>query len=779
MSHSNPDRFSHLGWGGFVVMAVGISLACSVPPPPPEVPVKDYPVDEPFVIEADRVVQGQDKMAIALSRDEIRSTYTPQERTWKRSADLDPFPDFQAPSMPILEAVTRLALEEALLNIIPSGERQGAFMAGAKWPGVWTRDISYAIHLSLAWILPRESERSLRVKVNNLPEVVQDTGTGGSWPVSTDRVVWALAAWELYLAHGNRNWLRDAYTILRNTALRDRQFAFDELSGLYRGETSFMDWREQTYPHWMTPVDIYESRAFGTNVLHWFALRTLERMGRELGVSEAEVRQWATWAEALGQAILGRFWLEEKGYFSAYAYGPWQEGLKTDKSDTLANSLGVLLGLVREERAVRLMRSLPVVSFGPPIIYPQIPNIPPYHNRGIWPFVTAYYSLAGASVGNLEAMAHGLRSNLRAAALFLTHKENMVFSNGHFIGTQVNSDRQLWSVSGWLAQVYRGLLGLDIRLNGLAFRPAVPEGFTGPFRLVGFRWRGHTVNLTVSGVGDRVVELRVNGEEKGPQFVIPPEGEGTWEVEIRLEGRSRPGGVHLGSVAAFGTRETRTRARLESNKLVVEWDDTGYDVPFAVFERSTLLGTVRGTRAEFPPPSLDRVLSVSVQALDPEGYPANLGSYALAFPSGTRVEIPAVEGIYPAELRQPGLAELGLDRDFLDLTGRPGEQVEWQVTLPRSGLWALRFRYANGSGPISTDNKCALRTVVVDGRAVGKAVFPQTGEWTDRLWSAATFLRLTPGRRRIGLALRPEDSNMDGTVNQVVIDLVELILVEN
>ena len=61
-----------------------------------------------------------------------------------------------------------------------------------------------------------------------------------------------------------------AYTAISNTIESDRLAAYDDRDGLYRGETSFLDWREQTYPDWMkdtrrsyrnveNPVDQYQS----------------------------------------------------------------------------------------------------------------------------------------------------------------------------------------------------------------------------------------------------------------------------------------------------------------------------------------------------------------------------------------------------------------------------------------------------------------------------------------------------------------------------------------
>ena len=72
----------------------------------------------------------------------------------------------------------------------------------------------------------------------------------GSWPVSTDRVSWALGA-EAVLATldgDKRAVFADlALRALAGTLEADRAAAFDAADGLYRGEQSFLDWRTQTY----------------------------------------------------------------------------------------------------------------------------------------------------------------------------------------------------------------------------------------------------------------------------------------------------------------------------------------------------------------------------------------------------------------------------------------------------------------------------------------------------------------------------------------------------
>jgi len=98
-----------------------------------------------------------------------------------------------------------MALEE-MINVV---EPDSTFRTGKAWAGVWTRDISYSIILSMAALQPLVAKYSLMRKVKN-GRIIQDTGTGGAYPVSSDRIVWAVAAWEFYKVTGSEDWLKEA-----------------------------------------------------------------------------------------------------------------------------------------------------------------------------------------------------------------------------------------------------------------------------------------------------------------------------------------------------------------------------------------------------------------------------------------------------------------------------------------------------------------------------------------------------------------------------------------
>ena len=98
-------------------------------------------------------------------------------------------------------------------------------------------------------------------KVDPLGRIIQDTGTGGSYPCSSDRIVWAVAAWEIYLVTGDSSWLATIYPIIRRTVEQDLAVVYYFSSRFLRGEQAFLDWREQEYPRWANPTDIAVSEA--------------------------------------------------------------------------------------------------------------------------------------------------------------------------------------------------------------------------------------------------------------------------------------------------------------------------------------------------------------------------------------------------------------------------------------------------------------------------------------------------------------------------------------
>ena len=259
-----------------------------------------------------------------------------------------------------------------------------AFQTGELWTYVWTRDLSYSTYLALAQFDPQRALNSLLFKTSVTKpsvtggftnQIVQDTGSGGSYPVSSDRVVWALGASQLLKflsATEQQEVLKQVYPILHDTLEQDRQLIYDPEDGLYRGEQSFLDWREQTYPGWTKTnvLAIAMSKALSVNAADYFALVTASEYAGKLGRHEDQVR-YATWARQLKAAINSRFFDAEAGLYSAYLLTDEAHGIRVHRYDLLGESLAILTGVADQSQAESILRRYPVGPYGPPVVWPE------------------------------------------------------------------------------------------------------------------------------------------------------------------------------------------------------------------------------------------------------------------------------------------------------------------------------------------------------------------------------------------------------------------------
>jgi hypothetical protein len=446
----------------------------------------------------------------------------------------------------LMDGLFGLAVHEAELNETQN-IRDGAFnrgsnipcdcfITGEKWGYVWTRDTAYASHLGLGWLDPQRVWRSLQFKVSPLrrgqgfgPEIVQDTGTGGSWPVSTDRVTWALGVAGVLdgLAEGQpKEALRSqAFEALSNTLERDRNAVFDERDGLYKGEQSFLDWREQSYPFWTRQfvTAIAEGKSLSTNAAHYLALTHASRWAAKMGDAD-RAQRYAQWADRLKTSLREAF-LEKSGpqvgQWNALRLGASFPLTLSGRYDLLGMSLASLAGIFSSEEARIAFSKYPLGEAGSPVVWPQSPEVAIYHNRAIWPFVSAYAAQAAARAGHVTFAAGQMESLVRGAALNLSNMENLEFTSGlaqyydgGFTGPVVNSRRQLWSIGAYLSLFRDTLFGVRLGDNQrVSFSPFVPSVFrnryfnsSGTVRLENVNILGKKVTLVMKFPQDRTSE---------------------------------------------------------------------------------------------------------------------------------------------------------------------------------------------------------------------------------------------------------------------------------
>jgi hypothetical protein len=270
------------------------------------------------------------------------------------------------------------------------------------------------------------------------------------------------------------------YEVARDTVEQDRAFAFDAYAGLYRGETSFLDWREQNYPAWTRNdvAAIASGYAFSTNVLHLIALRRTAQLAKASGAPGAA--RYLRWAEDLRRVINERFWQPQAGLYASYL-SALPNSVPSNSYDLLGLSLAIIHGIADEKQARAILQHYPISAAGPPVLWPEQADIAIYHNRAIWPFVTAYALRAAKTAKHAELGSELAESLMRGAALSLSNMENFEFltqkvrfEDGALSGPVINSPRQLWSVAGYLSMVLDTFWGLDLHDGQVSIKPWLP-----------------------------------------------------------------------------------------------------------------------------------------------------------------------------------------------------------------------------------------------------------------------------------------------------------------
>lgn len=724
-----------------------------------------YVETDAYVWSGDTVRQGEYR-AIAISPSEIKSTYHARpgyymgiKPEWKLKNDISAYPQLETSST-MQRAIYNMGLDE-MVNAV---EPDTTLRTGAAWGGVWTRDVSYSIILSMAYMQPEASKISLKKKVDPLGRIIQDTGSGGAWPISTDRAIWAVAAYEIYKVTGDQEWLEYIYPIIKRSLDDDALVDRDNITGLVKGETSFIDWRQQSHPGWMQTANIAESLTLSTSAVHSRALKVLSEIAAKLGYKN-EARHYAAEAKSISDAINKHLWLDDKGYYGMYLYGG-DNLIMNPRAETLGESLAILWDIAPADRARTITENNPTTPFGVAIFYPQIADMPPYHNNALWPWVASYWAMANAKAGNEEGVLEAIGSVVRPAALFCTNKENFVLDNGD-IATELNSSNMLWCLAGNIALTHKILFGIEFEQNGLAFHPFVPKALAADRTLKGFKYRNATLDISVKGYGNVIKSFIVNGKTQEP--LIPANAKGKLNIEIVMADNT-PAPLAVNRRPNLKAPLTPV-AWFEGNLL--RWNPIEYIDHYTVLRDGKAIADVNTTTFDASVPGEYQVIAVSNDGVT-ESFASQPRSNR---PEGT-FEIPGATTVMKsAEVRyQPkgdikGYTGIG----FVETDHSTGT-LSVPVSVPETGCYVIRLIYSNGNGSVTTESSAAIRTMAIDGHRAGAVVMPHRGEgnWSD--WGESTAIRahLEKGSHMITITLEPENENMDRKTNHALIDAVKI-----
>jgi hypothetical protein len=117
---------------------------------------------------------------------------------------------------------------------------------------------------------------------------------------------------------------------------------------------------------------------------------------------------------------------------------------------------------------------------------------------------------------------------------------------------------------------------------------------------------------------------------------------------------------------------------------------------------------------------------------------------------------------------------------FVEISTSVNQQLNFSININEAGDYIFDVKYANGNGPVNTENKCAFRSIANDSKKAGTLVFPQRGkdEWSNWGWSNSLKIHLSKGVHQFSISLESWNENMNGEVNEAMLDCARLIQID-
>lgn len=669
---------------------------------------------------------------------ELRSNLA--ERIWAADSVDSRRPVYTSPH-PLMDAVYNRAI--SVVDTLVA-RRSKSIVAES---GGNTRDLAYAVYLSLALINPEASMDILRSMVTD-GRIVGDSGLGGGWPIITDRIVWTMAAWEVYKVTGDREWLKEAYTLVEEALKADLMTVWDSRFNLLHGSQNDLTGIGSQYPGWATPVDRYESMCLSNNVAYARALAVAAEMASELKIPSQDYRGRS---QTIATAVNDRLWIPNYGFYSQYLYGGVFP-IQSYATDNLGQALAILYGVASPEMARSIIVKTPQTDYG-------VSNMTPLAGKELggrdYSAITqAVWNVAAAKVGVTAALSLGTGALYRRVLSKLQAADSL--------------DR-LYNSASILAMTYRINFGIDFTKDGIEFHPVLLPSFAGEKCLANLRYRKAVYDITLVGTGNSIAGFSIDGVPTR-DYRLPAALEGHHSVTVTMANNVLPkGSINKGSpVYLPGIPH-------------LNWTDyrhvsiTNYNVEYnySLYVNGVFQEEIGGPQFELWETDSYRVTDIAAVADNRWiGYTVKPHEY---------IPDSCTQYIHPDKYTYKG-TRLIKDRkqaaEFVELTTQRNTHLTLKAEVANEGTYLIALHYANGNGPVGGGNKCGIRTLFVNGRRVGTLVMPQRGEgnWTETAYSNTLVAHLKAGVNILSIDyVIPYNENMDKKVNTVLVDYLRLI----
>lgn len=592
----------------------------------------------------------------------------------------------------------------------------------------------YTIALSHAYLDPQKSMDLLREMVND--SLVSASDKQQPYTSLANNMIWATAAWQVYCASGDKQWLAYAFNVTSRSINNIEKYMHDSQTGLYHALCPYYPTSiGQYYPSWMTTRDAWEAKPLVANVIMEHTLRLLEDMADEFEMGSS---QYAARADRLKDAINHRLWNENRGCYAQYLYGGTLN-MQSPCIDNMGQAMSILWDIADDDRAETIINETPITNYGVPILYPNRPQVGDELNNAFLPMVQALWNLAAAKTGNLRVLRRGLGAMLRQQLLFASCGNSSTASGG----TPLPRCHPRSNAAGNIAMILRVIAGMNFLPNGIEFQPKVPVCFSGTKTLSGVTYRNAVLDITIKGTGDEISKMTLDGKPLDDNFIsaslqgahkvvitMNNENSGSGKVTVSQKMRNLPPTPQWLWNGFYGTNYN-----YDSN--------LGYKILINGESTYSMRDSVMGTR--------DTVSYriYSLVAINRQGHsfiaePHSINTTARCYP---------LLRTNPA-LQSPLAFPDVFHHTFIELSNDT-TWVNAIVHADAAGDYLLDIAYTNGNGPQSLLSPCDLMLVNANGHNQGVVATPcqGLGQWLTMGYSSRLRVRLLSGENTIRLRL--------------------------
>ena len=558
-----------------------------------------------------------------------------------------------------------------------------------------------AIYLSMALLRPEESIKALRERVKG------GKITDGKFPLVAENAMWGAAAWETYCATGSREWLKEAYDILTASVRTQWKLTGSQLSPLSFGTPEYSVTTPGYYPDWMDDMDRFQTISTSVNAERAYTHNVLSLMAGELNLY-AE-REHHLSASRLRNAINDRLWIPDRQHYAAYLYGLYFP-IQYTASDAIANSLCALFDIATPEMAEAMIRQMPVMHKGIPLLYPGNPATDNVNAQTL-------FALAAAKVRNPIAFATGASGLLSISP----------------------SDE---SLSPWLtALVTRGFFGMQLTPDGIRFSPMVPSDYPDIKHIRGLHYREATLDINLHGTGDRIASFSIDSVSAATPL-FPADMTGEHRIDITLTGND----LTKSHVNTVNPAEAPAIPKVAwSSPLRARIVNFNPELKYQIYLNGALHEEIV-TESWSLTPTDGSPLIVNIIARDADGN-SGLSPRSHSYtPAGSSLTINA-SSVTPRRAPLHFIKDRATATNYIELAARHNTRITCYANIEEEGDYYLTVGYSNGSGHM------ASRTLGINDRDVATMLCPagRPNDWITVIPSNTVTVRLRKGVNKIAL----------------------------